>query len=188
MKKIFLIGSAFLIIAIAFQLVITAPAIATVYDYTGNPLNDTFNGWIPTSLFMTAQVTVDFSVPSNYTGDILSEHIVGLKLSVGSTTFDMSDPNFKPLYPTFTFHLTSGVVDAWQLGLATVDNLNIMQSVNDIYYGFNSAGQQIYDYRTYSPGTWTVEPDSSTVPEPCTMLLLGSGLVGIAVFRKRIAE
>ena len=37
-----------------------------------------------------------------------------------------------------------------------------------------------------SLGTWTITRTSETVPEPCTILLFGFGLAGVAALRKKI--
>jgi hypothetical protein len=42
-------------------------------------------------------------------------------------------------------------------------------------------GLSYQGYPTYGVGAWLVQP----VPEPCTMLLVGFGFVGLAVFRKK---
>ena len=186
---------AFLIITVAFQLAASAPARAssTTYDYTGNILYEEATGGViigPTSLYVTGQVTIDFST-SNYTGWVYTPDI-----SAELTVAGGAPPPFtwQPINEQ-DLHFTSGVIDEWDLSGGVPPNSQ-GQNSGDYIETFNSTVMStfdlyryttgaIFDVNSYSPGTWT---GPTGVPEPCTILLIGSGLAGLAALRKKFSN
>jgi len=82
---------------------------------------------------------------------------------------------------------------------ATTGTLMSFQNLESTNYWFGTNYSQFYawlfDFRigyqdprskNYHHLAWVVRPGDSTVPIPGTILLLGSGLVGLGVFKKKI--
>ncbi len=131
---------------------------------------------------------MDFSVPSNYTGTILPGDISDVTLSVNTpyglvAVYDSFDHK-NSISPPFYLHLTSGAVNQWSFGWYYGEIYIFTGNVELLGDYYNLAGGSFsgFNYHSVTPGTWTEE--TSAAPLPCTMLLFGSGLVGLAAFKK----
>jgi hypothetical protein len=188
MKRM-VVGMAILVLAITVHLCAEAPAQAVTYDYTGNPyttVNDSTLGD-----YITATVTFDSTVGSDYTGVVYNLHYVSWSISSGSYTITSTSPNIG-LSGVSDFSFQNGKIDGWEMAadqyMAGVD---ITIGTDKAAIGFGDRDQiynineNLFNAESGNPGTWTLETPPGAVPEPCTMLLLGSGLASLAAFRKK---
>ena len=94
---------------------------------------------------------------------------------------------------TISFSLSMALVK--EARAYSFTSLDVPGATAAIAYGINDAGSVVGSY--YDATGWygfiaTAQPGDPTynasVPEPSTLLLLGSGFAGLAVFRKRFKE
>jgi hypothetical protein len=121
------------------------------------------------------------AVPSNDTISSATLTINASNVNAGSDSVDLylgknfSLGNLTGDTTTFTDLVSSGVFKT----VTNPETLELDITSGQGFLWFNNVTLNSYDLKiTYS------DPPPS-VPEPCTMLLLGSGLVGLGVFRKR---
>jgi len=172
----------FLIIVVAIQLASCAPVRADVtYDYSGpGPIS--------------GYVTFTTNVPGTYQGvsDIVAWQL-SWTWSGGTLTLYPPPPSgfiYSVGYTEFTFGPT-GNITSWNFSATQTDaggapSISISANLPDesppeydVVFTSNTGG---YAYQYGGPvlGVWTA------VPAPCSILLLGSSLLGLAVARLRV--
>jgi hypothetical protein len=173
---------------------LATPAFAgTVYTYQGNPMtNNSFGG----------------------SADLCSS---GTSLCTLTGSFTVAEPladnlSFAAITPE-SFSFTDGLQTSTTLTLSNIDDGfwvatnasgNIIEwyiqvgngSLGTLFYGgsaaadFGYSAAPLYDLYNYGPtGTWTESTtDPSPTPEPSSLLLLSSGLIGLGLIKRKIFQ
>jgi hypothetical protein len=168
----------------------------TVYTYTGKPFTNSFGSFFcPTGVLcaVAGSFTVAQALPANQSG----------LFAVGPTSFSFGDggvTNTSWTESTITaasFAVSTdstGNIQEWTLGLevgaANLDTENLGTG-NQLDRTFIFNGVTVTDsaFNSGMPGTWTMSTVPTTVPEPASLLLFGTGLAALArsFWKKRAA-
>jgi hypothetical protein len=194
MKK-FIIALSFLLLAVGFS----GMAGATTIDFDGygnnttalttyndlsfsylgsnNLIKNNYHNSTPNSLFMGKSTTelnagVSITVADGYLFDFDSAYFAKQCASELTITGFSGDAQVYNSPFTFTLNSTKGIFTIFGTDITGIDRLVIS--------GTASFFMDDFTYDVYAK-----QSTSNPVPEPATMLLLGSGLVGLGGFRKR---
>jgi hypothetical protein len=160
----------------------------TVYTYTGNPFTTAISGLfvaLPAGSFTASDfVSGSFTVSSPLGADLVAQIISpSYSFTDGPDTFSSSNPNVSK-FEIWTD--ANGDISNWDIVLADDQSFNpSLKTENplgvapfiteDLGFADNVEGINFAN-----PGTWTQTTTDPTVPEPSSLVLLGTGVLSAA--------
>ncbi len=162
------------------------------------------NAWLVFSVPEGSQPTATISVDGTNLGPTYDTRAAAFDALIGETPFFNNHYPFKDNVSNFLMYSIGDFAnDPTPIGGFpdwNADNGNILYSPNTTgeikefevsISGFDWAHVDVIALVSSSPGEWEINPnshDTTLTPEPATMLLLGSGLIGLVGFRRKFRK
>jgi hypothetical protein len=182
-----------LCLAILASLFLPAPLMAdTVYTYTGNDFTYIIAGTaFTTSDFVSGSFTVASPLAGNQPIQALTSSVLSFSFTDGLSTIDNPQTLWSvPIFDVATD--ASGNITGWDIDLMSSNNGDFQSEIlTRNLGGVGDLGRTAYNAdladNLYAPGTWTQSTPAGAAPEPGSLLLLATGLIGLAAFLHRSA-
>jgi|HubBroStandDraft_1064217.scaffolds.fasta_scaffold13388_2 hypothetical protein len=167
------------------------------YTYTGNPFTS-FSGTAacPPMCSLSGSFTIAAPLGDNFAPAFLTPESLSFTGTDGSFTFTLAN-TAAGIQGIKVGTNALGQIDFWEIDLATAAVAGIYQGVYGILDSpFDNDNSYVFDQNTgkylalaensLDAGTWTASSSSPSLPEPSSLLLLGTGLLGIAGTRRKL--
>ena len=170
------------VLAVALLIIFSGNSYATTISYQASNLSDTTPG---EDLWQYSYSLSGYSFNQNYGFTILFDYLLYSNLE-DPPPFVNSEWDLLVFQPDLSL-TAGGVYDA----LALVDSASLADAftVSFVWLGSGTPGFQ--PFQVYNPDFETIESGRTTsgaaaIPEPATLLLLGSGLISFTGIRKKL--
>jgi hypothetical protein len=190
-----------LVLLIMLFIPLTSHAASYDYSYTA-PAFTTINSWsgIPSSLFpgIGDKLTIQFTLQEPLAQALVSNsYLFGItQVTMTAGSISLTNPTSYMSWSNMTLG-SDGLPTIWSMLLSTQTDIGVpyytLSSSNNSTSFLYNAGSENYanNYGIYvnlSSGTWSVSEQHASVPLPATMILFGSGLIGLVRFKNKIKK
>ncbi len=157
----------------------------TVYNYTGNAMACSGGPCPASPVTLTGSVTFANPLNPNLFFSTLPN------AAPNSYDFVVTGGSFTSQHftsgGTFAFVTNgSGVITGWQISFAGFLETAFSQQFGGGGDSYANSTGAAFTYANSNPGTWTVGPPTAPVPEPSSLLMIGTGALGvIGTLKKR---
>lgn len=170
------------LLALLTALLLPAPLLAdTTYTYTGNDFtfavapfttSDSVSGWFTVAWPLPGNLSTGFFTPEAFS------------FTDGVDTITNATATLTSSFSSFSTN-TSGDITGWEVYLLLPDyNLVASESIPTSSEDLSSVATMGAD-NSNDPGTWTESGSTSPVPEPESLILVGTGLAAAAGIARR---
>ena len=160
----------------------SALANPVVYTFTGTPFTNFLGLSCPPHCAISGSFTVPSALPANLLATFVTPTSFSFSDGVGGLTIDSAD-----LGVVSSFLLTTdatGAIDQWQvdlnLGSDAIFTFGPVIDLGGVDVGSNRAANG------FPQGVWSLQGPVGPSPEPSSLLLLGTGLLGLGPFLRRL--